>query len=413
MTRRFLAGVGLAALLSGCVTDQGLQPPTANDALFTSYVAFGNSITAGYQSGGIDSTTQAASYAVLLARQMGTDFQVPWLRNPGCPPPYANIFTQTRESPVECAYRTTDVPPHLNLVAVPGAAVVDILSNFDPASDPNPLTTFILGGRSQMQAAEQARPTFVSVWIGNNDVLGAILDGTNPGDSSQVTSAATFATRYGAMMDSLDAIGTIQGGVLVGVVQVVNAPYLTQGRVWAQFEAGFDAMTSPLNALDVNNCIQFQDLGGGDTVWTSVPFPVGGAALALAQARLDSVTGGTLAPGSLQPAVIDCNSTAAVSLPEMVRMVTAVASYNATIESEATARGWAYVDPNVLLRQLLTTAGAVLPMPTFTDPTNAFPFGTALSKDGIHPATATHVLIANALIAAINAKYGTSLAAVN
>jgi hypothetical protein len=41
------------------------------------------------------------------------------------------------------------------------------------------------------------------------------------------------------------------------------------------------------------------------------------------------------------------------------------------------------------------------------------PFGTALSRDGIHPSTSTHRLVANALIQAINAKYGTDIAAVN
>lgn len=415
MTRRSLAALGLAAILVGCVEDQSLNPPTASaGSMFTSYVAIGNSITAGFQSGGIDSTTQAASYAVLLAGQMGTEFHVPWLRVPGCPPPYTNIFTQTRVGGLGgsfCALRTSDVPPRLNLVAVPGAAVIDVLTNLDAASGPNTLTTFLLGGQTQFRAARDAQPTFVTVWIGNNDALGAVLNPTNPGDSTLVTSPATFASRYTAMLDSLEAIGTITGGALIGVVQVGAAPYLTQGRVWKGFEAGFDATTNPLNALDVNNCTSFFALGGADTAWAAVPFPVGGAALALAQARIDSVMGGTLAPGAMQPAVIDCNSTAAVSLPEMIKLTSSVAQYNAAIAAEATDRGWVFVDPNVLLGQLVADTTAIRRMPTFTQQTNPSPFGTALSHDGIHPSSSTHRLVTNALIAAINAKYSTNIPA--
>src|SRR3712207_8913200 len=54
------------------------------------YVAIGNSITAGYQSDGINDSTQARSYAVLLAQAAGTTFRVPALNRPGCQPPIAD-----------------------------------------------------------------------------------------------------------------------------------------------------------------------------------------------------------------------------------------------------------------------------------------------------------------------------------
>jgi lysophospholipase L1-like esterase len=415
MTRHLLGSIGLAVLLVGCVEDQAVNPPTATEGdLFASYVAIGNSITAGFQSGGIDSTTQSQSYAVLLAGQMGTEFFVPWLNPPGCPAPYTNIFTQMRVGGTggsDCGFRTAGSTGefHTNLAAVPGASVIDVLTSFDPASDPNPLTTFLLGGRSQVAVAREARPTFVTVWIGNNDVLGAILSPTNPGDPALVTPVATFAQRYTDLLDSLDAIGTVEGGVLIGVVQTALAPYLSQGRAWAQFEADFDVLTTPLNALDVVNCLAFQPLGGGDTAWVSVPFPVGGAALASAQAKLDSVDDGLLAAGSMTPAVIDCDSPAAVSVAEMVNLLTAVTGYNAAIENEALDRGLVYLDPNVLLQQQLAEPGAILPFPTFTDQTSPAPFGTSISMDGIHPSASAHRLITDALIAAINAAYGTTI----
>ena len=128
--------------------------------------------------------------------------------------------------------------------------------------------------------------------------------------------------------------------------------------------------------------------------------------------------GGDLAPGSLVPAVIDCSDATAVTNTEMANLFSAVAQYNAAIEAEADARDWVYVDPNDLLLSLLGTSGAILSFPAFpgTGPdsttSRTAPFGTALSLDGIHPSASTHVGVANALIAAINAKYGTSIPAI-
>src|SRR5207302_6619266 len=102
-----------------------------------------------------------------------------------------NVFTQT---PVGvalngCGLRTTPIPNVINNVAVPGAKMVDALTNLDPKGGENPLTTFILGGRTQLQVARLAHPTFISAWLGNNDVLGAAL----AGDTALMTDSATFS----------------------------------------------------------------------------------------------------------------------------------------------------------------------------------------------------------------------------
>ena len=46
-------------------------------AMFKNYVSVGNSLTAGYQSGGINDSVQQASYARLFAIQAGTRFAYP------------------------------------------------------------------------------------------------------------------------------------------------------------------------------------------------------------------------------------------------------------------------------------------------------------------------------------------------
>ena len=334
MTRKhWIAPLALVAALAACVTDETLEPPTDSaglvDARFARYVAFGNSITAGFQSGGINDSVQVLSYAPLLAGQMGTEFNTPLLNRPGCPPPLLNIFTQTlvgNPGPLGCALRNADVPEHLNNVAVPGAGVLDVTDPLGTGNFSNTLTQIIGGGRSQVENAAEVLPTFVTVWIGNNDVLGAALNGANPGNPALVTPPATFAARYQAMIDSLTGFGTIQGGVLVGVVQAGLAPFFTQGRVWKGFELQFDAMTNPLNFFDVSNaCLAFPAMTATDSAWTSVPFTVGAPALAEASAKLDSVQGGDLDPAELEPAVITCADDKAILNTEMVNIFSSVA----------------------------------------------------------------------------------------
>ena len=86
----------LALPLAAACKDDALMPPTAADPIFDRYVSMGNSLTAGFQSGGINDSTQREAYPVLLAQAMGTEFTVPFLASPGCPAPYVNIFEQTR-----------------------------------------------------------------------------------------------------------------------------------------------------------------------------------------------------------------------------------------------------------------------------------------------------------------------------
>ena len=92
---------------------------------------------------------------------------------------------------------------------------------------------------------------------------------------------------------------------------------------------------------------------------------------------------------------------------ERATLTAAIDAYNGYIKGKADALGWAYWDPNVPLTALKGTASSRT-LPDLTSTTN--PFGTAFSLDGVHPSAAGHTIVANGLIAAINAKYGTSLA---
>ena len=389
---RLSAALAVAAGLA--CSDQTLQPPAppSGGALFQSYVSFGNSITAGFQSAGINDSTQQQGYPVLLAQQMGTPFVLPLLNRPGCPPPLVNIFTQATVGVAlnGCQLRRTPVPQVINDVAVPGAKTVDALTNLSPTGGENPLTTFILGGRTQVEAAELAHPTFVTVWLGNNDALGAAL----AGDTTLLTDTVTFAAQYNAAVDSIHAIPTVKGGVLIGVANVAEIPNLTSGLAYFAAKAA-NALPPTLSVSAT--CAPSASGGVGDS--TLVPFSYGfGVLLAKAQAG--------------QAQTLNCaTDTGVLSKPELKAVIRNILAFNRAIQAKASALGWAYYDPNLVLDSV-RVAGEVAPFPNAPPSPLATeqPFGKWFSRDGVHPNASAHLLIANHIIDAINATYGTTLA---
>jgi len=403
---RYLAR-GVAAILSAsavtaCSSDNGILGSKPADPLFQTYVSMGNSITAGFQSGGINDSTQMQSYAVLIARAAGTGFRVPLLNKPGCPPPIDNFLTQHRVGGLtggDCALRTpTPTPGALNNVAVPNATSLS-----PTAAVPGPdtlvetaLTTLILGGETQAQRAAEAQPTFVSAWIGNNDVLNASLTGilpATPSVSNGVTSLAAFTTNYKNLVKALKGIKSIRGGVLIGVVNTANVPLLFPASKLYDpaVKGGFDLVAGTTTTIDPTTC--------PPTTTSLINFQL--AAAIRAHTHPATVYCEPL-PAPFQPLgdvyVLDAAEQAAVT--------DTVTAYNTLIAAEADTLGFAFYDPNPAL-VALKTSNAVPFFPDLTAPTA--PFGIYFSLDGVHPAAAAHVLLANNIIDAINAKYGTSV----
>src|SRR5919201_291853 len=171
--------LSLAGIIAAC-TQAGtdlIAPSAGRGSIFDTYVAIGNSITAGMQSEGLIDSTQRRSYAFLLAQSMGTRFAYPQMAGLGCPPLIANFQTLAGPGSITASARDTlcflrtagSATDILNNVAVPGAWSTDPTSA--STANSNALTTFILGGKTQVEKALDAHPTFVSIWIGNNDVL--------------------------------------------------------------------------------------------------------------------------------------------------------------------------------------------------------------------------------------------------
>jgi len=388
-----VAATGVIVALAACSENTKLLGPTTpiGGEIFKSYVALGNSITAGFQSNGIMDSTQRQSYARLLAIQMGTQYHYASLAGRGCTPPIVNGLTGAlfANAPAgTCDLRSSSsVTDILNNVAVPGARVLDPTSASAPAS--NALTTFILGGKTQVQRALDANPTFVSIWIGNNDVLQPGLSGLF---QPIVSSQTEFQTSYDLMLQQLlDSVPDLKG-VLIGVAKVQFLPSMSSGAlVFATpgAQVAINAATGKTVVIDAS-C-------NGSTSLLNIP------QLILA------IRAGT------HPSVIACDKGIfpapvgdifVLDAAEQVTLIAAIDAYNNYLQTKAAAIGFAYYDPNILFAAS-RASGAIPPFPNFTSATATY--GALITLDAVHPSAATHKLIANELIGVINTKYGTTL----
>lgn len=397
------------------------------EKLVTRYVSMGSSIAAGFQSAGINATTQLQAYPVLLAARFGVEFNVPLLALPGCPPPFIAPITPPPPGTPPCSGRANDVlPPDVHNVAVPNVTLAEALAF--PTGSTGALQALLLGPNTQVQAMQLAQPTFVSVALGDNDAFRAAFAGTlgpvAPGGPDLLTPLASFQTSYSQVVAALNAVPTLNGAVLVGVIDpVIAMPVLQPGAfAFLARDASGIFRGKPVN----NNCSPVTALGQ--------PNPLA-ANLISFQILFDAAFPEINCDPAAFPLGDPRRGVYILDPAEIVTLRTRVAQYNAVIAQAAATNGWAFFDPNTIVAAALvtrtaagrtdllrkcqdlataTTAGqfqaAVLNTCPVTGPTAAPNlFGALISFDGVHPSAAGHVVLANGIAAAINAHYGTLL----
>ncbi|ULH17120.1 GDSL-type esterase/lipase family protein (plasmid) [Deinococcus sp. KNUC1210] len=311
------------------------------------YVSLGDSLTAGFQSGGLTAQGQQAAYPVVVARLAHIDFGVPAGKAPGCPPPLDGGLFKPGAS---CVRVQPDVRG--SNFAVPGARVEDLLNRTAqtaPDAATRQLYTLILGPKlSQVGAALKSRPTFISVWIGANNVLDTLTSG-NP---AQATPPAAFEASYRQLLDGLKPAGATV--VLFTVPDVTRVPLLARGDFL--FSQGFGQ-----------------------------PDCKGSAARVALSVLLSQAPANCDAPYALTPAKLDA-----------IRGT--VNAYNAIILRLASERGLKVFDVNPLFATLKAAD------PNLSDPNQ--PFGPDFSLDGVHLSSAAQTRLADALVAFGNANFG-------
>jgi hypothetical protein len=416
-------------LLAGCsdlVSNQTMGPQAppvvpAGGALFSNYIALGTSISAGVQSGGISDSTQRQAFPFLLAQAMGTTVGVNWtypsFNDPGCPPPYTNPLTGARVTPPGYPPSTASscyllnpslIRPFTNDLGVPSiraAQVLDLQDLTFPETDSLFAAQFITGSRTPITELMAAKPTFVTLEIGANDVLGAATHG----DAALLTPLSALESQLTAIGDSLD-----KTGAKVAVANVPNVtviPHFSAGVVFFCLHTGAAGCPVPatlpysLASFTVDASCAPSAVGGvGDLML------VGFTATATITGTLAGGGAASLNCGAGTATVTDLSGTHATGPVLSEATVAAIAGEVVQIDSfihlQANTRGWAYVDLNGALEAAV--AGGQIP--PFPDLTLATPlFGPLFSLDGIHPSAAGHKTIADLFALAINAKFGSSL----
>jgi lysophospholipase L1-like esterase len=387
MTRRIrLAGASasaaLLALLPNAPPARAQATPPAAAISFSAYYSVGDSLAAGYVNNSLVETHQVNSVPALIARQAGVaDFQQPLVSEPGIPAEY----TLTRLVPtptVEPKAATAGTPKNLGLgraynnLAVPAATLADALTR---TGDAGGFHDLILRGRgTQVAQAVAARPTFVTVWIGNNDVVGAVIRGRAV-EGVTVTPAAAFRASFQQLITALRATGARI--VAANLLDVTAIPYVTTlSRVVVNPATG--------QPLVING--QQVPLLGPDG-----PLPPG---------TLVTLAAGTLlAQGHGIPTAAGGRGT---PLPDEVILDPGEVSFlrdrvnanNAAIAEICLAAGIPVVDVDALYRTVLT-GGYVVGGVVFR---HSFLTGGLISLDGVHPTDLGYAILANEWIRVIN-----------
>ena len=452
-------------------TSDGL-PLTAGSADFSNYVSLGNSLTAGYCDNALFIEGQANSYPAILADQFalvgGGEFKIPYTNdNTGGLLLGGNVIAGPRlyfngagPAPVT-GIPTTEVSTVLagpfNNMGVPGAKSFHLLApgygNVAGVAtgQANPYFVRFASSPSTTILADAAAqdPTFFSLWIGNNDVLGYATSGGsgtnqtgnfNPATygPNDITDPNVFANVYTALVDGMTANGA--QGVVANLPYVTTIPFFTtvphnpvplNAATAAQLNAGFSAYNNGLLFAQSVGLLTADEVTRRTISFTASTtnrvvmvdsYLTNLAAYGIpsyrqatsedlvvlpARSFIGTVVGGN--PAQINGVSVPLADNWILSKDEILEVKTATDAYNATIQSIASAKGLAFVDANALMTQV---ANGGITANNFTVTSN-YVTGGGFSLDGVHPSPRGYALISNEFIKAINATYGSNFKGVS
>jgi len=372
-----LTSIAVLLAVTGCAAPGNYSNSAGGSTNFSSVVFMGDSLTAGYQNGSLLDYQQVNGYANVVATQANFRIKLPLIAPPGAPavleltsigpPPViteASGTTIGRDDP-------TIVPTD---VAVPGAAVYDVLNTYatpTPTTAEEQITQLVLGfpgllqgtAYSQYSLGAILKPTTVFLWIGNNDALGALIYGS----PVALTDINTFTAEYDQLIQALQTTGAHL--IIANVPDVTLVPYMTPG---AEVLAEVNEETGvPIDELEVLLGIQPEDLVN-PTAIDEIP--------------------GILADPSTGPLTLG------VFTPTDIQTIQSqVLAYNQVIASAASGAGATLVDIHSTFETAYNDGVTV------NGYTANFTFlGGLFALDGIHPTNTGYGVLANAFIDAIN-----------
>ena len=429
MKYRYILFISLLGLLFACqpeIKDEFTY--SSGSADFSTYVSVGNSLTAGYSNSALYHSSQANSYPAIIAEQMkkagGGEFVQPVVNSEyGVLPGKlelgykADCLGNTSMGPVPAQGQPEGYGPvgyTVNNMGVPGAKSFHLLASGygNPAGVPvglaNPYyARFATSEDATVIGDAVAKgPTFFSLWIGNNDVLGYAASG---GVGDTITGQQSYAYFMNVILQSLTSTGA--KGVIANLPDISGAPFfntvppngyvLTQGQAdtlnmfLGQYGFSYSAGPNYFIIADATAPLGFRQMVEGELLLLTVP-----------QDSLKCAYWGGFNPNIMAPVPIPDQYV--LTLDEIANVNNAIEGYNATIATLADQYDLALVDINSYFDEIKN--GVVYDGVSFS---TSYITGNAFSLDGVHLTQQGYALIANQFIMAINAKFGANLPTVS
>lgn len=397
--------------------------PVSGSVNLTRYVAIGNSLTAGYQSSALFQSAQEYSYPNLIAKQVGlTSFAQPLISDPGIGGQIKIVSLDpfvTKYEPIQGGVPLNlSYPAPYNNLGIPGIVIADVMNSTTSASSysKSPFIDVILRGKGTQYAQVKAlNPTFITLWIGNNDVLGfASSGGAKP---TAPTPSGTFAALYSQLADSLATIGAKV--VVANIPSVTAIPFFTTvgpglaQKLTALQIPGFyyqrhgeysgsagapSQLTNYSLLITLVGQTYLADLGKpSGKFWKQnnidiTPLILGGI--------LDTTKAFGLDPKNPIPDALVLDD------GEINTAAQSVSDFNATISSIASAKGWGLVNINSIFNTIRTNDASVGTDFGGISFKTTFVTGGLFSLDGVHPTSQGQAILANEFLKVINSKFG-------
>lgn len=432
------------------------SPLTAGSADFSKYVALGDSFAAGFSDNALFIDGQKNSYPNIMATQFalvgGGDFTNPFMAdniggfsNGGAQIPQfgPRLYLAPGNIPTPVSgISTTEISAKLtgqfNNMGVPGAKATQLdLPGFG-SSLGNPYFARFASAPTAtvVDDAIAQNPTFFSLLIGGNDVLGYATSGGI--SSSPITPIATFNTAYNSLITKLAAGG--RKGVIANIPYVSSFPYFTtvphnpvplSAPFATQLNSGYATYNNGLLFAQSNGLLSAAEVARRTITFTAsatnrvvmvdeyLTNLTGFGIPSLRQATSEdlivlparSFIGTTVGgnPTQINGVSVPLADNWVLSKNEIDEIRVATDAYNVTIADAATANNLALFDAKSALT-MLTTTGIVQNGYTMT---STYVTGNAFSLDGVHPSPKGYALIANKFLEAINVTYGSNFKGVN
>jgi len=392
----FVLSVFLGFIISGCSKDESIVQPVDNKitgkADFSSFVVIGNSISSGYQSNSLFKSAQEFSFGNLIAKQVKTNYVQPLIADPGTGgrielisfEPFRPQINLNTGSALEADYSSA-----YNNLGIPGAYTYDVVNAYNketsyPAvkgSSGNEMFDLILRDKgTQFQQAKSLVPTFLVLWIGNNDILGYVLNG----GTSTYTPEDVFESYYRQMADSLASLNTT---VVTGNIPDVSViPYLSFVNEQLK-QNGIDSVWG------INS--------SGDT--TLMDLNKNYITLMAYIEEIYDYSGNSTGRGLSKDKPI--RNKYILDEDEAVKASEIVDEYNKIISKISSEKGFFLVDFYTLFKNIKSSEAVGGYSESGQVFTTKYYYGNLFSLDGVHPSNKGHALIANTIIKLVNSRF--------